>query len=106
MKLEENPQLPMNADSPYAQALNQVLTRLFRAYSQKVNQLADGRIGGADLVMTAAPTTGQYQLGDFVRNSAPSELGAVSSKYVVLGWVNVAAGSPGTFLPCRVLTGN
>lgn len=106
MKLEENPQFPLNADSPYATALFQVLTRLFRSHAQKVNQLADGRIGGCDLVMAAAPTTGQFQVGDFVRNSAPAELGAASSKYVIEGWLCTVAGSPGTFVQKRFLTGN
>lgn len=103
MKLEENPQLPMGSDMP---ALYQVLSRLFRSHAQKVNQLADGRIGGCDLVLAEAPTTGQFQRGDFVRNSAPAELGSASSKYVIEGWLCTVAGSPGTFVQKRFLTGN
>ena len=106
MRLEENPQLPQNADSPYAQALYQVLTRLFRAYSQKVNQLADGKTSAVDNAVPAAPTTGQFNQGDFVRNSAPTELGTAGSKYVLRGWTCTVPGTPGTFVQCRELTGN
>lgn len=56
--------------------------------------------------LTAAPTTDTWALGDFVRNSAPSELGAPGAKYVIYGWINVVAGTPGTWVPARFLTGN
>lgn len=56
--------------------------------------------------LPAVPTTNTWQLGDFVRNSAPAELGAVASKYIVFGWICTAAGTPGTWLQCRFLTGN
>lgn len=71
-----------------------------------LNLLTDGRLSGTNNATTAAPTSGTYAQGDFVRNSAPTELGSAGSKYVVLGWLNVAGGTPGTFLPCRALTGN
>ncbi|APW37656.1 hypothetical protein RD110_11010 [Rhodoferax koreense] len=106
MRLEENPQLPIGATSPYEVALNQLLTRVFRAFAQKANQIADGRVSAIDNALTSAPTTGQYQRGDFVRNSAPVEAGTAGSKYVVTGWICVAAGSPGTFVQHRALTGN
>lgn len=106
MRLEENPQLPMQPDSPYAQNLNFVLSRLFRNIAQKVNQIGDGRLVGSDLVASAIPTTGTYAQGDFIRNSAPIEAGSAASKYVVIGWVCTVGGTPGTLLQCRVLTGN
>jgi hypothetical protein len=52
------------------------------------------------------PTSGTFAPGDFIRNSAPVEAGAVSSKYVVLGWLCTVGGTPGTFVQCRALTGN
>lgn len=102
MRLEENPLLPNSGD--YSQ-LNFVLARLFRSIATKVNGLADGRLAQIDNALTAAPTTGTWAKGDFVRNSNPSELGSAGSKYVVLGWVSIAGGTPGTFKECRALTG-
>ena len=81
------------------------LTTLMRDIAIQVNATSEGRVQGATNATTAAPTTGTYQLGDFVRNSAPSEAGAVSSKYVIFGWVCTAAGTPGTWKECRFLTG-
>jgi hypothetical protein len=106
MRLEENPQLPQNPDTPYAQNLNFVLSRLLRNIAAKVNAIGDGKLAGGDLVATAVPTTGTYATGDFVKNSAPSELGTAGSKYFIDGWKCVAGGSPGTFVQARCLTGN
>lgn len=55
---------------------------------------------------TAAPTAGTYNSGDRIHNIAPGELGTAGSKYIVEGWDCTASGSPGTWLPRRVLTGN
>lgn len=55
---------------------------------------------------TAAPTTGTWFQGQMVKNTAPSEAGTAGSKYLVIGWCCSASGSPGTWLPMRVLTGN
>lgn len=106
MKLEENPQLPINPDSTYARDLNFVLSRLFRNIAQKVNAIGDGRIAGSDFTAASVPTTGTFRQGDRVWNSAPVEAGTAGSKFVTLGWVCVAGGSPGTLLPIRTLTGN
>lgn len=53
-----------------------------------------------------APNYGTWTQGSFVWNNAPSELGSASSKYVILGWSCVTAGTPGTWLQSRALTGN
>lgn len=82
------------------------LQRELREHAQQGNALAEGRIGGHYNAATAAPTTGMYQQGDKVWNSAPTEQGTAPNKFVVVGWINVAGGTPGTFLPMRVLTGN
>lgn len=71
----------------------------------KVNALAEGRISAREGTATTAPTGGDWTQGDYVTNSAPSELGSAGSKYVVLGWVCVASGAPGTWKECRTLTG-
>lgn len=103
MRLEENPLLPNSGD--YSQ-LNFVLARLFRSIATKVNGLADGRLAQIDNALTAAPTSGTWAKGDFVRNSNPSEAGAAASKYVVYGFLCTASGTPGTWVQCRFLTGN
>jgi len=54
---------------------------------------------------TAPPTSGAWAQGDKIENSQPTELGDAGGKYVIVGWICVAAGSPGTWLPMRMLTG-
>jgi hypothetical protein len=102
-RVQDNPYLANIADQ---RELVRQLTYLHRDIITQLNLLSEGSIQAATNAATAAPTTGDFQLGDFVRNSTPSELGAPGAKYLLLGWCNVAAGSPGTFMECRVLTGN
>lgn len=82
--------------------VQQELTR----HALQVNAMSEGRLTGAYNAQAAAPTTGAYAQGDFIRNNAPAELGSAASKYVVTGWICVASGTPGTFVQARVLTGN
>lgn len=103
MRLPQEPNLPINAaDAPFVPSLKGLL----RSICLRVNSLSDGRISAVDNKGTAAPTTGMWAQGDFVRNSAPTELGSVGSKYVIHGWVCSSGGTPGTWLACRFLTGN
>ena len=95
-KLNVTPRLPVDAET----------TRWYREVAQQVNGLSEGLITASYTANTAAPTTGTWAKGDYVKNSAPAELGAASSKYVILGWVCTAAGTPGTWLQSRTLTGN
>lgn len=80
---------------------------------------ADGRVKGAGTPTavdrrqvrgltygTAAPNFDAWGVGHFVENTAPSELGSAGSKYVIRGWVCTVAGTPGTWLQVRSLTGN
>jgi hypothetical protein len=76
-----------------------------REHALLINLMTDGRIAGTNNATTAAPTSGSYAPGDFVKNSAPAEAGSAGSKYVTLGWV-CTDDDPLTFLPCRALTGN
>lgn len=101
MRLNTDPRLPQNEDP---KALKQRLYEINRDVATQVNAMSEGMIQGASNAAAAAPTTGTYAKGDFVRNSAPSELGAASSKYVIFGWLCVAA--PLTFVQTRFLTGN
>lgn len=104
MRLEDTPLLPQSIGD--GKALLFALKKYLQQISQKVNQLGDGRMAARDLTATAVPTTGAYAKGDFVANSDPVELGAASNKYVITGWICTVAGTPGTFVQARVLTGN
>jgi hypothetical protein len=78
----------------------------YREIARQVNGLSEGSISARYQAATAAPTAGTWMQGDFVTNSAPVEAGAAASKYVILGWVCTVAGTPGTWLQARSLTGN
>lgn len=82
------------------------LQRELREHAQQVNAISEGRIGGNYNAATSIPTTGTYQQGDYVKNSAPTELGTTPNKYVIRGWTCVVGGTPGTFVEDRGLTGN
>jgi hypothetical protein len=101
MKLSTDARLPQ-ADS--MRALKQRIGELQRDTAFLVNALAEGAIRGCANATDAPPATGSYTPGDFVRNSAPVELGAAGSRYVVEGWLCTAA--PTTFVQKRFLTGN
>lgn len=79
--------------------------REFKDHAQQVNALSEGRMVASYNAVPSVPTTGAYAVGDFVRNSAPAELGSAASKYVVFGWM-CTNDSPLTFVPMRFLTGN
>ena len=96
MKLNDTPRLGLADPS---------LIREFREHAKQVNGLSEGRLSATYNAQPAAPTTGAYAVGDIVRNSAPTELGTVGSKYVIFGWMCNSA-SPLTFLQLRFLTGN
>jgi hypothetical protein len=100
MKLAENPLLPDN--SP----LSRQLTQLMRETAAQVNAISEGRQYGFYTAAAAAPTTGTWALGDFVLNSAPAEAGVAASMYIIHGWRCTVAGTPGTWVQCRFLTGN
>lgn len=102
MRLNDNLQVPVGTPTPLARFLYDQLQAIVR----KVNGLSDGKFYAVDAVATAAPTTGTYAQGDFVRNSNPTELGSAASKYVIFGWLAVAGGTPGTWVEVRTLTGN
>lgn len=81
------------------------LIRELKNHAQQVNAVSEGRIVGAYNALPSVPTAGQFNKGDFVRNSAPAELGTTPNKYVVYGWMCIDD-SPLTFVQCRFLTGN
>ena len=91
-----NKALPEYDRQSYFDALRQIQDQL--------NNLSEGKLKASYTAQSSAPTTGTYNVGDFVRNSTPTELGAASNKYVIVGWM--CSASPVTFLQQRVLTGN
>lgn len=106
MRPPQESTLPLNAETAYDVALNYKLKDLFRNICQRLNALSDGRISAIDNAASTIPTVGMYAVGDIVRNNTPVELGTAGSKYVITAWVCTVAGSPGTFVQLRSLTGN
>lgn len=82
------------------------LIKVISDITKQLNTLSEGFIAASTSASTAAPTAGSYSQGDRILNSSPVEAGTAGSKYVVTGWICVSSGSPGTWLQCRVLTGN
>jgi len=101
MKLITDPRLPTET-----QQLVLKLTNILRDVTNQLNNLTEGRISAVYNAQPAPPASGQNYAGDFVRNSAPSELGTAGSRFIVFGWMCVASGTPGTWSPLRTLTGN
>ena len=107
MRVDADPRLPIVPSSDaYQVNLNRRLYQLFRQISQQVNALSEGLMVANYAATTSAPTTGTWYQGDFVRNSAPTEAGSAGSKYVIFGWICTVAGTPGTWVQQRFLTGN
>lgn len=96
MKLNKTPRKPADPDTEL----------WYRQVAQQVNALSEGLITATYNAATSIPTSGTGTQGDFVKNKTPVEAGAAASKFVVIGWICVASGTPGTWLPARVLTGN
>ena len=108
MKVSADPRLPAVVDSSSSslERFKFQLTLILREFATQLNNLSEGRLGAVSNATIAAPTTGTWAVGDFVKNSAPAELGAVSSKYIINGWQCTVSGTPGTWVQCRYLTGN
>lgn len=108
MRVDEAPRWPRPDQGlmAWATALLRAINEHWVRLAHQVNALGDGRIASANNAYTAAPSDGNWQVGDFVRNSAPAESGTAGSKWILVGWVCVTAGTPGTWVACRSLTGN
>ncbi len=82
----------------------QAIQSIINDLQTQLNNLSEGVLTATNNAVASVPTTGSYNVGDFVKNSAPSELGGAGSKYIQLGWI--CTSSPTTFLEVRTLTGN
>lgn len=103
MRIETDPRLPEVNNANFKVRLNEMLAKIAR----QLNGTSEGQIQAATNAATAAPsapTQGPYQIGDVIRNSAPSALGSGTNQYLIYGWECVAAGSPGTWKELRFLT--
>jgi hypothetical protein len=96
MKLNVTPRANVDAETG----------RWYRDVAQQVNAVSEGRLSGSYTASASVPITGTWAVGDKVRNSAPAEAGTAGNKYVIEGWICTAAGTPGTWLQQRTLTGN
>jgi len=64
--------------------------------------MANGKLRG----FGDQPTTGTHNVGDRVENRLPAVLGTAGSQFIVQGWVCTVAGTPGTWVPQRTMTGS
>lgn len=86
MKLDERPVIPIDPEQ-----MRRKVSDLIRRLNQTVNALQEGSLS---VNYTASPTipTTVGAPGDFVRNTAPTELGVAPNTYVVYGWIYTDAG--------------
>lgn len=98
MKVQTDLRLPQSYD---AAAVGDVLRRIVI----QLNNLSEGRLTARDSGLSAAPTTGRYDVGDVVWHTSPAETVTTTGSFVVIGWVCTTEGEPGTWKQMRVLTG-
>lgn len=78
------------------------LSRELRDFARQVKQISEGRLSGTVNAYTAAPTTGTWAQGDFVRNSRPEfVITAPDEGYIIKGWTCVEGGTPGIWVEER-----
>ena len=100
MKLPLDPRLPLIAGD----TIRPLIQRLYELFRENAKAHNDSYMW--DTQGTAAPTTGTWAQGDKCKNTSPTESGAAGSKYIITGWICTVAGTPGTWLQMRSLTGN
>lgn len=78
-----------------------------RAIEKQVNAISEGSAVAVYNANTVAPSGSAvtYGVGDVIKNSNATVLGTAGSQYVITQFICVAAGSPGTWVECRTLTG-
>lgn len=103
-----DPQLPQGGVVGPVAATIVALVDYLRKVKNQLNGISEGSITAVTNANTVPPSGSiiQYTKGDKIWNSAPAELGTAGSKYIIIGWICVVSGAPGTWLQMRVLTGN
>lgn len=76
------------------------IQEIVRQLEQQLNALAEGRIVARHGAVASVPSAGAFARSDITWDTTAT----VSNGTVRLGWVNTAAGSPGTHTEMRVLT--
>lgn len=85
---------------PAAGKARLVLHRIGSAAAIAVSRVAVAPVGAdfesleypVDYASGAMPRSGQWQQGDFVRNTVPRPLGAPDARYLLLGWTRITSG--------------
>lgn len=77
---------------------------IVRFLEEQSNLHAEGKLRARHGAMTAAPTIGNWEKGDFVWNSSPSATSDAQADYVVIGWMCTTSGTPGTWTQIRGLS--
>ena len=105
MRLDPLANIPSEPD-----AMARKVSDLIRRSNQAVNSLVEGRAAALYAAQASYPTSGTWAVGDYVHNSAPTELGGGGSKYIVYGWKRLTSGSGNVlntdWFQDRRLTGN
>lgn len=96
MKVPVDQRLPQDIKT-LVPRLSDVLTLIAR----QLNAFTEGSVSSVHNALTAAPTTGTWKAGDFIRNSNPSDTGDGSA---IFGWVCIASGTPGTWRKLKTET--
>ena len=101
------PKPPRDSD-PYLHALHYSMSQHLRDIAEQMNKLSEGRQDAHYNEHTAAPTTGVYALGDFVRHGSAHETGSVGDKHTFAGFQCVSEGSASaaSFVEVHWSTGN
>lgn len=89
--------------TPRASIKDPDLQRELREHATQVNMLTEGKMAAKYSALSAVPTTGSYEVGDYIPNKTPSIVGTSPNRYIVNGWRCVTAGEPGTFVECKEL---
>jgi hypothetical protein len=99
MRLYDDPTIPAPAAATFAATLKGLLTNTIR----QLNALSEGRLSAVHNAATAAPTTGEWYQGDFIRNAEPAELG--TGQVVRTYQFEVATFRKGSTAPTEVTVG-
>jgi hypothetical protein len=89
--------------TPRASIKDPDLQRELREHASQVNQLSEGRMSAKYSALDAPPSTGAYEVGDYVPNKTTAIVGTAPNRYIVNGWRCVVAGEPATFVECKEL---
>ena len=111
-RLQPNPRFPnppgRGEGADYMISLVKSLTTRFREINDQVNRLSEGRQEASYNEHSAVPTSGIFDIGDFIRNQNPSHTGTVGSRYILAGWTCIQEGSASasSFVEARLRTGD